>query len=265
MSRWTNLLDRISGKSQPEKFEIGLVLSGGAARGFAHAGVLKALAERDMKPGIISGVSAGSIVGSFYCDGYAPEEICEIFRKEKIFEFVKLKFRRHGLFSIEGLRDVLEKNLRTKRLEDLQKPLIITATNINRGVTVHFSEGNLAELVVASSSLPVIFNPAPIDGHHYVDGGVTNNFPIEPLQDICKTLVGVHANPVGPYDPKKGLLHIATNAFHLSIKSDIERKQGLLDHFIEPKKLMDYAYFDVRRGQEMFDIGYEEAVKVLDR
>ncbi len=263
MSKIGTFFGRSSGKKGEQQYDTGLVLSGGAARGFAHAGVLKAMAERSMEPGIISGVSAGAIVGSFYCDGFEPEEMLEIFEKDKIFEFVRLKFRRHGLFSIEGLREVLKKNLRTHRLEDLRKPLVIAATNIEKGITTHFKEGNLADLVIASSSLPVIFNPARINGEYYVDGGVTNNFPIEPLENICKTLVGVHANPVGPYDPKKGILHIATNAFHLSIKSDIETKQHKLDYFIEPLKLREYGYFDVKRGREMFKIGYDEAVKVL--
>ena len=126
--------NRSNDKGDDTTYNVGVVLSGGAARGFVHAGVLKALAEHSLDPGIVSGVSAGGIVGSFYCDGFSPEEICEIFLKEKIFEFVKLKFKRHGIFSTEGLKDVLKKNLRSRRIEDLKKPLVITATNIDKGI-----------------------------------------------------------------------------------------------------------------------------------
>jgi len=78
MSKIGTFFGRSSGKKGEQQYDTGLVLSGGAARGFAHAGVLKAMAERSMEPGIISGVSAGAIVGSFYCDGFEPEEMLEI-------------------------------------------------------------------------------------------------------------------------------------------------------------------------------------------
>jgi NTE family protein len=264
MDKRTGPRSRSADKGDENNFDVGLVLSGGAARGFVHAGVLKALAERSLSPGIISGVSAGAIVGSFYCDGFEPEEICEIFQKDRIFEFVKLKFKRHGIFSTEGLREVLKKNLRSKRIEDLRKSLVVTATNIDKRTTSYFTEGDLVERVLASASLPVLFHPTIINGNNYVDGGVTNNFPLEPIEGRCKTLVGVHANPVAPYDPKKGLLHMATSTFHLCVKSDIERKSPRLDYFIEPTSLKKYGYFDVRHGKEMYEIGYKEAVKVLN-
>ena len=190
--------EKIRQRNGGKKYSTGLVLSGGAARGFAHLGVIQALHERSIKPDIVSGVSAGSIVGSFYCDGFEPEEIFEIFRKNKIFKLVRLMFRRHGLLSISGLRKVLEKNLRTTRLEDLQKPLVITATNIENAKTSYFIEGNITDLVIASSSIPVLFNPPQIDGITYIDGGVTNNFPLEPLEKNCRHLIGVHVNPVAP-------------------------------------------------------------------
>lgn len=263
MDKLTGLPSKFANKEGKHSFDVGAVLSGGAARGFVHLGVLKALAERSLAPGIISGVSAGAIVGSFYCDGFEPEETCEIFRKERIFEFIKLRFKRYGIFSIEGLRDVLKKNLRSKRIEDLQKPLIVVTTNLDKGVTTYFTEGELLDRVLASASLPVLFHPTIIEGNNYVDGGVTNNFPLEPIEGLCKTLVGVHANPPAPYDPKKGLLHLATNTFHLAVKSDTETKRNRLNYFIEPNTLKKYGYFDVRHGKEMFDIGYREAMKVL--
>lgn len=240
-----------------------MVLSGGAARGFAHAGALKALEEKSIRPDIVSGVSTGSIVGSFYCDGYSPEEIFEIFEKSKIFEFVKLVFNRKGLFSIKGLKRVLENNLRTKRIENLPKPLVITATNINEAKTCYFTEGKLVDLVLASSSIPVLFKPVTIDGIDYIDGGVTNNFPLEPLIDRCKELIGIHVNPIGSYASDKGIRHIAMNAFHLSIASGVDEKKEKLDYFIEPEKLKNYSYYDVQRGKEMYEIGYDAALHAI--
>jgi NTE family protein len=96
-----------------------------------------------------------------------------------------------------------------------------------------------------------------------VDGGVTNNFPLEPLDGQCKRLIGVHVNPVAPYDPKRGLRHIAINTFHMSIAAELEKKYEKLDYYIEPEKLSSFTYFDIKRAREMFDIGYEKAVQVL--
>ncbi len=258
-------VDWISSKVDGKKYDTGLALSGGAARGFAHAGVLKALHEKDIYPDIVTGVSAGSIVGSFYCDGFEPEEIYEIFHSNKIYDIVKLRFNKQGLLNISGLRKLRENNLRTKKLEDLEKPFIITVTNLAEAKTEYMTQGNLVDLVVASSSIPVIFVPTEIDGVTYVDGGVTNNFPIEPLEGICKTLIGSHVNPVGSFDPGKGILHVAATTFHLSIAAGIYHKKKTLDYFIEPSKLSKYAYFDIKKGKEMFDIGYEEAKKVLSK
>jgi len=256
------VVDNIPGNDSGKKFGTGLVLSGGAARGFAHAGAIKALHEKSVRPDIVSGVSAGSIVGAFYCDGFEPEEIFEIFEKNKIFEFVKLILKKQGLLNISGLKEVLKKNLRTKRLENLEKPLIITATNIEEAKTRFFTEGDLVDLVIASSSIPVLFSPAIIDGVTYVDGGVTNNFPIEPLEGKCDKLIGIHVNPVGNYNPDKGIAHMAVNTFHLSIASGVDLKKKRLDLFIEPEKLRDYTYFDIKRSKEMFDIGYEKVMEV---
>jgi NTE family protein len=132
-----------------------------------------------------------------------------------------------------------------------------------KGTTVYFKDGNLVDSVIASSSIPVVFRPKEIDGNFYVDGGVTNNLPAEPLIDICNELIGVNANPIGAYDPKKGLAHMALHSFHLSVASGIEKKKKLFKYFIEPRELKNYAYYDIADGKEMFDIGYKEALKVI--
>jgi NTE family protein len=248
-----------------EKYDIGLVLSGGAARGFAHGGVLKAMEEKSLHADIVSGVSAGSIVGSFYCDGYSAEEILEIFVKNKVFELVKLRFNKKGILNISGLKKVLKNNLRTKRIEDLPTPLVITATNIEEGITSYFTEGDLVDTVLASCSIPILFVPTLINNINYIDGGVTNNFPVEPLEGICKKLIGCNVNTIGPFNPKKGIMHMAMHTFHISIASGIEIDKEKIDYFIEPEKLKDYSYYNIKYGKEMYQIGYDEAMKVFNK
>ncbi len=96
-----------------EEYNTGIVLSGGAVRGFAHLGVLKALHEADIFPDIISGVSAGSIVGAFYADGNEPDEILELFQKKHFYELINVIFRNAGLLDIKGLKRLLKNNLKT--------------------------------------------------------------------------------------------------------------------------------------------------------
>jgi NTE family protein len=249
-----------------EKNKRGLVLSGGAAHCFAQLGVLKAMQEMQMAPDILSGASAGAVIGSLYADGHQPEEILEMFKNNKLFNFVNIKLNKLGLFDISGLKKILEKNLRTKRLEDLPKPLFIVATNISKAKPVYFKEGNLLDLVIASSSIPVVFRPVKIDDDFYVDGGVTDNFPLEPLKDVCQTIVGVNVNPIVGFNPEEGGLgQLAIHIFQMSVASGLEKKKKELDFYIEPIEMHKYSYIDLGAGKEMMEIGYKEAKRVMSK
>jgi len=255
----------LRGSMEPLKYHTGLVLSGGAARGFAHLGVFKALREKNIRAEIVSGVSAGAIAGAFYCDGFEPEEVLELFNNSRIFRFVKLEINKQGLLNISGLRKVLKKNLRTKNIEDLPRQLIITVTDLMNGTTEYIREGDLVNAIIASSSIPVIFKPELINGNKYIDGGINNNFPVEPLVDLCNNLIGVHVNPVGLFNPRKGLIYLALRSFHLSVASGIPGKMKRLTCFIEPEGLAEFSYYDIEGRFKMFDLGYNEATRVLEK
>lgn len=246
-----------------KKTAYGLVLSGGASRGFAHLGVIEALHEQDIYPEIISGVSAGSIVGGFYADGKKPREILEIFSEKKVVDFVNFSFKGNGLLKIEGFREFLKNNFKAKTFDELEKKLIVTRTNLNTGKAEYISSGNLIEAIIASSSIPALFDPVIENNTVYVDGGVMNNLPVEPIKDLCKKLIGVHVNPIGNEEKVEGIRKIALRSFHLSVASNIDEKIKLFDYFIEPEELKDFGYFDIEHAAEMFDIGYKEAKRVL--
>ena len=124
------------------KQNIGYALSGGGARGFAHLGALKALEERNLIPDIIAGTSAGALAGVLYADGFAPDEICDMFKHTKFKQFVELTFPTSGLFRPTGLHSFLKKNLRAKTFEELQIPFTAVATDWEKAVSVSFSEGD---------------------------------------------------------------------------------------------------------------------------
>lgn len=246
-----------------EDFNTGIVLSGGAVRGFAHLGVIKALHEADISPDIISGVSAGSIVGAFYADGYEPEEVLEIFEAYSFYKLVRFLFRATGFFDTRGLRKLLKSNLRARNFEDLEKPLFIAATNLISGEVEYFNKGSIVDKVIASSCIPVIFKPQRINNIPYVDGGLLNNLPLAPIKDKCKKLIGINVSPLEKNPKINGISNVAMRSIQISIANTILHKESLFDIYIEPESLSDYGYFNVKKGKEIFDIGYNAAVQVL--
>jgi len=248
-----------------KKYETGIILSGGGARGFAHAGILKALEESGIRPDVISGVSAGAIVGALYADGHSPDEIYEIFAgDESIFRYVRMKVPGAGLMRTVGLQKNLSKHLGSETFEDLELPLYLAATDINRGEIVYFNSGKLLDKVIASASIPVLFEPVEMDGHLFVDGGVLDNFPITPIAEDCRKLIGISLNPIHPEDDFNNMLKIAERTFRLSVSSNISPKIDLCDMVFEPEELGKYGLLDTSRGKEIFDLGYNTAKKILD-
>jgi NTE family protein len=246
-----------------KKYNTGIVLSGGAVRGFAHLGVIKALHEAEIIPDVISGVSAGSIVGAFYADGYEPEEILEIFESTNFYKLVGILYRGSGIFDIRGLKKLLKNNIKAKTFDDLKKPLIIAATNLITGRVEYFSQGSIVDKVLASSSIPVIFKPQKINGIAYVDGGLVNNLPLAPIKDKCKIIIGVNVTPLEEDPELNGIRDVAMRSFHISIARSVYEKKDVFDIYIEPEELRNYGYFNVKKGLELFNIGYEAAVKAL--
>lgn len=247
-----------------KKYGTGVILSGGGARGFAHAGILKAINEAGIYPEVISGVSAGAIVGALYADGYTPDEILNIFSRQKsFFKFVKMTVPHKGMFRTVGLRENLEKNLRAKKFSELKIPLFVAATNLNKARVEYFHEGEIVRSVLASSAIPVLFEPVEIEGDQYVDGGVIDNFPVKPVREDCRKLVGISLNPLHPEEDINSLFKIAERTFHLSVSSNIDQKIRMCDMVFEPEQLGSYGLLDASKGMEMFRMGYETASEYL--
>lgn len=121
-----------------KKYKIGIALGGGGARGFAHLGVLKALKERGIKADIISGASAGSIVGGFYADKKSPEEIFKIIKEKGFFKYTNFNIPKTGLVGLDGLEKQIDEDLSVENIEDLPIPFIAAATNLNAGEVAYY-------------------------------------------------------------------------------------------------------------------------------
>jgi NTE family protein len=243
---------------------IGIALSGGGARGIAHLGVLKALAELGIRPGIISGTSAGGIAGGLYAAGYSPDEILEITKHADFFNIFALKFH-EGIFSMKPFEKIYHRYIPHDTFEGLHMPLYVAATDILRGETVYFSSGALAVALMATSCVPVAFQPVMYQGREYLDGGILNNLPIEPLAGRCDVAIGVHVNSIDTsvdHIPTKDLID---RSYHLAVGYAIRQKATTLDLFVEPPAMSRFGMFDIGSADAIFKVGYDYMMSIRDR
>ncbi|MCU0471772.1 MAG: patatin-like phospholipase family protein [Bacteroidales bacterium] len=240
-----------------EKYNTGLVLSGGGARGFAHLGVLQALQEANIFPDIVSGTSAGALTGVLYCDGNSPKEILKIMKLQSKFDYMRPTVPRDGLLQISGIVKILESHLKAKKFEDLKIPLFVCATDLNNGQAVYISKGELITAVIASSSIPVLFKPMIINNIYYVDGGVLDNFPVKPIINKCNMLIGSFVNPVGYEESISGLITIALRTFMLDQTKEMVEKSKYFDVVIAPAELTKFGFLETEQADAIFEMGYK--------
>ncbi len=252
-------------EATPKPYKIGLALSGGGAKGFAHLGVFKLLEESGLKPDIISGTSAGSLMGVLFADGYSADEIKNMFIGREFSEFAQLQIPKSGLFNYDRFQEFLKRHLRSKRIEDLPIPTVIVATDLDRGCSHEFRSGPIVEAVTASCCMPIVFSPVLINGVHYVDGGLFRNFPVSTIRDECEYIIGVNVSPLIPQRYKQTLLHIAERTYHYVFKANAIEDRELCDILIEAKEVGLYKTFDLENINLISEIGYEAAVKAFQK
>lgn len=249
------------------QFRLGIALSGGGARGFAHAGALKALEEAGYRPDVIAGVSAGSVAAVLYAAGITPEGILEIFSNRKFSDLCRLHLSGHGLLDMSRFRQLIAQAIAPARnLEDLNIPTYIGVTDFDSGQPHSFSSGPAAERVSASCSIPVIFPPVKIDGVNYVDGGVLRNLPAGIIRDKCSILIGIDCSPQN-YMPLRGksIIDTAFRSFHMLARANTMHDIDICDMMISLKDIADYKVFNLKDINRCFKCGYEAASKALDQ
>jgi len=238
-------------------YRIGLVLSGGGARGFAHLGVIQALHEAGVYPDVVSGTSAGALAGVLYADGYTPEEILKLMNSGSRLDFMRPAVPREGLLQLNGIVKILKANLKATSFDQLKIPLYVAATDLNNGKSVYFSKGDLLDPVIASASIPVLFQPVKINNISYVDGGVLDNLPVFPIQNKCKILIGSFVNPVGYVEKLSGLINIAERTFMLNMSKEFLEKAKKFNFLVSPKELRNYKILDPEKAADLFELGYK--------
>jgi NTE family protein len=237
--------------------KIGLALSGGGARGIAHIGVIKAMEELGIRPDVLSGTSAGSIVAVLYANGMKPDDIFDVVSHLSIFKSVKMAWAWSGLLKMEGLHALLTTHIPQNTFESLKIPLTVAATDIRLGETAYFSSGELAPAIVSSCSIPGVFDPVHFNDHLYVDGGLLDNLPTRPLRDQCDFLIGSHCNHLTPQYDERSLKAVIERSMLITISANTTASRMICDLVIEPPHMARFTVFEMGRAREIFDDAYK--------
>jgi len=168
---------------------IGIALGGGAAKGFAHIGVIKMLEANGFAPAVVSGTSAGSVVGALYASGMNAFEMQEKAVALDEAKIRDLQLSSGGLVLGQKLEDYVNEQVRRKPLEQLAKPFVAVATRLEDGERTVFARGNTGQAVRASSSVPGVFQPVAIGKYHFVDGGIVSPVPVDAARQLGADVV----------------------------------------------------------------------------
>jgi NTE family protein len=288
-------------KSRPK---IGLVLSGGGAKGFAHIGVLKVLEEAGLKVDYIGGTSMGAVVGGLYASGYNATQIDSIFHNTNFDELIQdyiprssksfyekkndemyaisLPFKKFkvgipialskGMYNYNLLAKLTHKVRHVRDFNQLPIPFLCIATDIEAGEQVILNKGYLAQAMLASSAFPSLFSPVEINGKLLIDGGVTNNYPVEEVRKMgADIIIGVDVqDDLKDRKSLKDATKILVQITNLDMIKDMKRKIRLTDIYIKPN-VSDFGVisFDegktiIKKGEEATFAVYEQIIKLVD-
>lgn len=248
------------------KHQLGLALSGGGVRGAAHAGVIKALEEENIEVSCIAGTSAGALAGAILAAGYSSEGIIQFFRQLKQLKVSAFSFRKPGLLDTLDYFGLLSDYLGDATYESLEKELFVAATDLLKAECKIFDSGPVIPSVRASAAAPLVFIPVEIEGGLYMDGGIVNNFPIEPLLDKCEYILGVSVNPLVEVrkEDLSGVFNLLERVYHISTRYDTALKIDKCDWLVQSEELLRFNIFDMNKADEAFEIGYKAALEVVE-
>ena len=257
------------GSHKDRPYRLGIAFSGGGARGLAHSGALMAIEEAGLKPDIVAGVSAGSVIAVLYAAGMRPIDMATMFARSNFRKLTELSYGGGGIFKIERfgrfILDALDSLGGMRRIEDLHIPTYIGVTDLDNARSVAFCEGEILPRMLASCSIPVIFPPININGVNYVDGGVLRNLPAWVLRDKCDTLIGINVSPILPKKEHKTLVQVAYRSYHMMLKANQVDDMAMCDVAVQTDDLTDYQVFDLRHIKQMVVSGYIHTRRALEK
>jgi NTE family protein len=242
-----------------------LALSGGAARGIAHAGVLEVLVEAGIAVRAVAGTSAGSIVGALFAAGATPVEIGRLALETRWSDLFRVRVPHAGMVSGEGLERFLERIIPARTFAELRIPFAAVATDLATGLRVDGTSGPLARAVLASCSLPVLLEPVAMGGRLLVDGGVSSQLPVRAVRETLGVtpVVGVDVNLGGLEHPRlESVVDVAVQLAMLWSARMAQQEEGEADVVIGVNA-RGIALYDLGAGPELLRRGREAAHAAL--
>ena len=292
------LILSFSGWSQDDsRPKVGLVLSGGGAKGLAHIGALKVIEEAGIEIDYIGGTSMGAIVGALYASGYSAQQLDSIFYALDLTELIQDKVPRGAKTFYEkddderyalglpfdgfkvsfpqafsGGQNIYNELVRllyhVKDVQDFSKlpiPFLCIATDVESGEGILLDQGYLPEAITASGTFPSLFEPMEIDGRVLIDGGVVNNFPVDEIRALgADIIIGVDVqHGLSSRDELGSATEILLQINNYRTVRDMKEKKDKVDLYIHPE-MEAYSVIDFELGPEIIQVGHEEARKHLE-
>lgn len=276
------------GQEQTSRPKVGLVLSGGGAKGLAHIGVLRAMEKAGLTPDYITGTSMGSIVGALYAIGYTANDIEDIVSTldwdavlsnkiplNQITYEEKAYYGRYiaelpvkginvglprGLIEGQKLSDYLSRLTRSAHdiedFNDLPIPFACVAADIATGESVVLNKGSLPEAIRASMAIPTLFTPVEIDGRLLVDGGLIRNFPVQEVLDMGADIVigAFVSSDLSSKEELDNLISLLSQSAFVTSAFDSRRQRELVDIYIEPR-LKEFSPGSFKQWRGIIDVG----------
>ena len=236
--------------------KVGLALSGGACRGAAHIGAIAALEQHQIQPSMISGTSIGALVAAFYAFGKTPEQMLEIAHQMGWLDMTRPSLSKMGLLSNQSLRKLIEKHLGQVTMQDAPIPLAFIATNLISGEKVVLDSGSVADNLMATTCVPGLMAPVEINGRLLVDGGLLENLPLSPLQNMgAEALLAIDLAGGHDYGKPDNAMDVLLSALDIALDNNARSHHQLADHIVK-MDLSHFSRWDPKQALEIYQTGY---------
>jgi NTE family protein len=242
---------------------VALALGGGAARGFAHIGVIQVLEENGIHPDIVTGTSAGSLVAALYASGRSGKELEAIALSMDESALTDWAFPGRGLIRGTALADYVRAQVGNRSFDQMKIPLGIVATDLDSGKPILFRRGDVGTAVRASSAVPAVFQPVRLGTHEYVDGGLTSPVPVRSARDMgADVIIAVDISQLPDGGATGDALHMLLQTFSIMSRSINELELKEAEIVLRPR-LPGVAGTDFTLRKKNIEAGREAALAML--
>ncbi len=244
---------------------LGVALGGGAVKGAAHIGVLKALLEADLRPDFITGTSIGAMVGTLFAFGKKPDEIADLAKGMDWLDITRTTFSRYGILSNKAVRKIMIEQIGDVQLENSPIPIAVIAADVATGERVILKSGSAAEAVMASSCIPGIFVPVEMGDRLLIDGGIVEHTPVTTLSSMgADFLMGIDLSGAQKLQRPNGIIDVILNAIEIAVSNQSKLNAQTADLIIS-LDVRQYGKPGEANVTRLVQEGYKACKQNIDR